>query len=233
MKLSKSTIDIIKNFSTINQGMLFKPGKQLKTVSPKKNILAVANIEDNIEGEFAIYDLNQFLSVVSLTDENSFNIEGDNLLISKSVEIQDNKKADISVVFRSAQKNMIVSPPEKDIQFPEPEIHLHMSEKVIDMMYRYASVLGSPHVGFESDGKDVYLSGFDSTGAKSHMSKIRFADGNGDTFSLCFSLENLRLFPGDYDLHISSKGVSHWKNKTVDVEYWITVNPGSTYQKGQ
>jgi hypothetical protein len=232
MKLSKSTIDIIKNFSTINQGMLFKPGKQLKTVSPQKNILAVANIEDSIDGEFAIYDLNQFLAVVSLTEENSFEIEGNDLMISKSVSISDNESADISVVFRSASKNMIVAPPEKDIQFPEPEINLVMTSKIINMMYNYASVLGSPHVGFESDGKDVYLSGFDSTGSKSHMSKIRFADGNGDTFSLSFKLESLRLFPGDYDLHISSKGVSHWKNKNVDIEYWITVEPGSTYQKG-
>jgi hypothetical protein len=232
MKLSKSTIDIIKNFSTINQGMLFKPGKQLKTVSPQKNILAVANIEDSIDGEFAIYDLNQFLAVVSLTEENSFEIEGNDLMISKSIAISDNESADISVVFRSASKNMIVAPPEKDIQFPEPEINIVMTSKIINMMYSYASVLGSPHVGFESDGKDVYLSGFDSTGSKSHMSKIRFADGNGDTFSLSFKLESLRLFPGDYDLHISSKGVSHWKNKNVDIEYWITVEPGSTYQKG-
>lgn len=232
MKLSKSTVDIIKNFSTINQGMLFKPGKQLKTVSPQKNILALANIEDTIDGEFAIYDLNQFLAVVSLTDENSFEIEGNDLKITKSVDISDSNKADISVVFRSASKNMIVAPPEKDIQFPEPEIHLTMTSKIIDMMYNYASVLGSPNVGFESDGANVYLSGFDSTGSKSHMSKIRFADGNGDTFNLCFKVESLRLFPGDYDLHISSQGVSHWKNKNVDIQYWITVEKGSTYQKG-
>lgn len=232
MKLSQKTIDVIKNFSTINQGMLFKTGSQLKTVSPQKNILAVANIEDSVANEFAIYDLNQFLSILSLSSDNEFEVEEDNISIKNKIESANGESADISVIFRSASKNMIVSPPDKEIQFPDPEVHLNISSNVINTVFRTASILQSPHIGISSDGVDVYLSALDITGAKSHLCKIKFAQGNGDVYNMTFKIESLKLFPGDYELHISSAGVSHWKNKTSDVQYWITVEPGSTYQKG-
>lgn len=232
MKLSQKTIEVIKNFSTINQGMLFKAGSQLKTVSPQKNILAVANIEDPIANEFAIYDLNQFLSILSLSTENQFDVEENDIIINNKIDNVDGTTADISVIFRSASKNMIVSPPEKEIQFPEPEVHLSIPVNIINTVFRTASILQSPHIGISSDGVDVYLSAYDVSGAKSHMCKIKFASGNGDVYSLHFKIDSLKLFPGDYELHISSAGVSHWKNKTSDVQYWITVEPGSTYQKG-
>ena len=60
MKLSTETISVLKNFGAINQGILFKKGKTLKTVSSHKNILAEVTIKEDIPAEFGVYDL-QFL----------------------------------------------------------------------------------------------------------------------------------------------------------------------------
>lgn len=224
MKLSQKSIDLIKNFSTINQGMLFKPGKSLKTVSPQKNVLAVASIEDDISNEFAIYDLNNFLTVVSLQDSPEFDFDDMHVILT-------GKQGRSTLQYRFSSANMIVTPPDKDIQFPEPEIKLTLDKDDLDWIFRTASVLGTPHIGINSDGVDVYVTSFDSAGVNSHNNKLKFAVGNNDIYNIFFKIESLKLIPGTYEINISSKGVSHWKNKDVDVEYWITTEPGSKYQK--
>jgi hypothetical protein len=226
MKLSNKTIDIIKNFSTINQGILFKPGKVLKTVSPQKNVLAVANIEDDITKEFAIYDLNNFLTVVSLSDSNEFDFDDEHVIVSS-------KQGRSTIKYRFSMVSMIVTPPEKEVQFPEPEIQIKLNKEDLDWIFKTASVLATPHIGFSSDGSNVSVSAFDATGKKANVNKLNIAQGSGDVYHIHFKIESLKVIPGNYDLSISSKGVSHWKNTDVDVEYWITSETGSKYQKAQ
>lgn len=237
MKLSKTSIDIIKNFSSINPGIIFKAGNQLKTVSPQKNIMGVATIQEKFDTEVGIYDLNSFVSVITMNEDNDFDVNEDNIKIIQKIELgKDDKgkaKTAISVNnYKPSAKNLIVAPPDKPIQFPEPEIRLHIPEKIISHVFNMAGIFASPHIGLSSDGENVSISAFDVGGQKSHSNVTTFEEGNGDSYSLHFKIECLKLFPGDYDVEISTKGVSHWKNKQVDVEYWITIEPGSTYQKG-
>jgi hypothetical protein len=65
MKLSESTLSILKNFSTINSGFIIRPGKLQKTLSTDKSIMAEVEFDDDFTTEFGIYDLNQFLGNVS------------------------------------------------------------------------------------------------------------------------------------------------------------------------
>jgi hypothetical protein len=44
-----------------------------------------------------------------------------------------------------------------------------------------------------------------------------------ETYGMTFKVENIILFPGDYDVKISNKGIGHFVNKDVDVEYWISA----------
>jgi hypothetical protein len=226
MKLSAKTIDIIKNFSTINQGMLFKQGKVLKTVSPHKNVLATATIEDEFTNEFAIYDLNNFLSVLTLLDTAEFSFDEEHVLMSS-------KQGRAKLSYRFAQKSMIVVPPETDIKFPEAEIHIKVSKDDLEWLFKTASVLSTPHLGVYSDGNDVFISAFDAAGNKSHANNLKLDKSSGDIYNIHFKIESLKIIPGNYDINISSKGVSHWKNTDIDVEYWITTEPGSKFQKAQ
>jgi hypothetical protein len=224
MKFSQKTIEVIKNFSTINQGMLFKQGKVLKTVSPQKNVMALANIEDEITNEFSVYDLNNFLTVLSLTDNCEFSFDDEHVIL--------NSKQGRGVVnYRFTAQNMIVTPPEKDIVFPEAEIKVTIEQEDLLWIFKTSSVLGTPHIGIYSDGNGVFVTAFDATGTGSHNTNLKFASGNGDVYNIHFKIDSLKIIPGTYEVHISSKGVSHWTNKNEEIQYWITTEPGSKYQK--
>ena len=224
MKFTQKTIEVIKNFSTINQGMLFKQGKVLKTVSPQKNVMALAHIEDEITNEFSVYDLNNFLTVLSLTDGSDFDFDDEHVVLNS-------KQGRAVLNYRFTAQNMIVTPPEKDIVFPEAEIKLTIEKEDLEWIFKTCSVLGTPNIGIYSDGKDVFTTAFDASGASSHNTNVKVASGNGDVYNIHFKIDSLKLILGNYDVEISSKGVSHWKNKEANIEYWITTEPGCKYQK--
>jgi hypothetical protein len=227
MKLSNETVAILKNFGAINQGILFKPGKTLKTVSSHKNILAEVSIKEDIPAEFGIYDLNNFLSVISLhKDDPSFEFD------EKQVTIVGNKGRS-KIKYRFTPSNMIVTPPEKQLTMPDAEIKFELTAEDFEWVMRAASVLSSPQVAIESDGKKVSIVTLDLQNDSAHTDALEISDGNGNKFKMVFKTENItKLMPGSYDVFISSKGISHFKNKTVPLQYWVTTEAGSKFEKG-
>ena len=226
MKLSNETVAILKNFGAINQGILFKPGKTLKTVSSHKNILAEVSIKEDIPAEFGIYDLNNFLSVISLhKDDPSFEFD------EKQVTIVGNKGRS-KIKYRFTPSNMIVTPPEKQLTMPDAEIKFDLTAEDFDWVMRAASVLSSPQVAIESDGKKVSIVTLDLQNDSAHTDALEISEGNGNKFKMVFKTENItKLMPGSYDVFISSKGISHFKNKTVPLQYWVTTEAGSKFEK--
>jgi len=227
MKLSNETVAILKNFGAINQGILFKPGKTLKTVSSHKNILAEVSIKEDIPAEFGIYDLNNFLSVISLhKDDPSFEFD------EKQVTIVGNKGRS-KIKYRFTPSNMIVTPPEKQLTMPDAEIKFDLTAEDFDWVMRAASVLSSPQVAIESDGKKVSIVTLDLQNDSAHTDALEISEGNGNKFKMVFKTENItKIMPGSYDVFISSKGISHFKNKTVPLQYWVTTEAGSEFEKG-
>ena len=227
MKLSNETVAILKNFGAINQGILFKPGKTLKTVSSHKNILAEVSIKEDIPAEFGIYDLNNFLSVISLhKDDPSFEFD------EKQVTIVGNKGRS-KIKYRFTPSNMIVTPPEKQLTMPDAEIKFELTAEDFDWVMRAASVLSSPQVAIESDGKKVSIVTLDLQNDSAHTDALEISEGNGNKFKMVFKTENItKLMPGSYDVYISSKGISHFKNKNVPLQYWVTTEAGSKFEKG-
>jgi hypothetical protein len=227
MKLSNETVAILKNFGAINQGILFKPGKTLKTVSSHKNILAEVSIKEDIPAEFGIYDLNNFLSVISLhKDDPSFEFD------EKQVTIVGNKGRS-KIKYRFTPSNMIVTPPEKQLTMPDAEIKFELTAEDFEWVMRAASVLSSPQVAIESDGKKVSIVTLDLQNDSAHTDALEISEGNGNKFKMVFKTENItKLMPGSYDVFISSKGISHFKNKTVPLQYWVTTEAGSKFEKG-
>jgi hypothetical protein len=226
MKLSNDTINVLKNFATINQGILFKQGKTIKTVSSHKNILAEATINEEIPTEFGVYDLNNFLSVVSMhKDEPSFEF------VQNDVVICGNKGRS-KIKYRFCDPKSIVTPPEKALQMPEPEIAFELSQEDLDWVMRVASVLSSPQIAVDSDGSKISLLAMNLQDNSAHTDTLEIADGNGDKYRMVFKTENLKMISGSYDVKISSKGISHFKNKNKDLQYWITTEAGSTFTKG-
>ena len=228
MKLSSETLSVLKNFGSINPGIFLKKGKTLKTVSSHKNILAQATIPDEIPADFGIYDLNEFLSVVSL-HKDDLNLEFD----SKNVVISG-LKGRSKIKYRSCDSTMIVTAPEKPLALPSADIEFELSAEDFRWILDAANVLGSPQISVESDGSKVTLNTLDVTNDSAHTESLDLSTaGNGDKYKMVFKTENIsKILSGAYEVKISSKGISHFKNKKGEIEYWITTEVGSTFQKG-
>lgn len=226
MKLSNETISVLKNFGAINQGILFKKGKTLKTVSSHKNILAEVDIKEDIPAEFGIYDLNNFLSVISLhKDDPSFEFD------DKQVTIVGNKGRS-KIKYRFTPANMIVTPPEKALTMPDAEIKFDLTAEDFDWVLRAAGVLASPQIAIESDGKKVSIVTLDLQNDSAHTDALEIANGDGNKYKMIFKTENItKVLAGTYEVSISSKGISHFKNKNLPLQYWITTEQGSKFEK--
>jgi hypothetical protein len=225
MKLSNDTMSILKNFAGINTGIVFRQGKNIKTISGNKNILAEANIAEDIPTEFGVYDLNNFLTVLSLHKEEPSIEFGEKMAIISGLSGRS------KLNYRFCDPTMVVAPPQKPIAMPEPEIQFELSDTDLDWILRSSSVLSSPNIAVTSDGTKVTIQTFDSSNDAASTNDLEVADGNGDRFKMVFKTEALKMIPGSYDVKISSKGVSHFKHKNKDLQYWITTEAGSTYSK--
>lgn len=226
MKLSGNTLNILKNFATINQGILFKKGKTLRTVSAQKNVMAEASITEEIPTEFGVYDLNNFLSVLTLhKDDPVIDFDTSNVLISG---LQGRSK----IKYRFCPANLIVAAPDKPITMPEAEISFELKQDDFDWIMKATSVLASSHVAIESDGQKIYAIALDITNDAAHTDSLEIGEGNGDKYKMIFKIENIKLISGSYDVKISSKGISNFKNKTVNLQYWIATETGSKFEKG-
>ena len=227
MKLSNETLGVLKNFGAINDGILFKKGKTLKTVSSHKNILAEVNIQEEIPVDFGIYNLNEFLSVVSMhKDDPSFEFEDKQMLIVGN-------KGRSKIKYRFCEPTMIVVPPEKAIAMPDAEISFSLSAEDFEWVMRAAAVLSCPHVAIESDGSKISVVTLDLQNNSAHTDSLEIGDGNGNKYRMIFKTDNIsKVLPGSYDVQISSKGISHFKNKNVPLQYWITTEQGSKFEKG-
>jgi hypothetical protein len=225
MKLSNDTLNILKNFASINTGIVFHQGKTIKTISGNKNILAEATITEEIPVEFGVYDLNNFLTVLSLHKEDPVIDFGDKMAVISGLSGRS------KLNYRFCDPTMVVAPPAKPIAMPDAEIAFELSDSDLEWVIRSSSVLSSPNIAVVSDGSKISLQCFDATNDAASTNTLDVTDGNGDRFKMIFKTEALKMIPGSYDVRVSSKGVSHFRNKAKDLQYWITTEAGSTYSK--
>jgi hypothetical protein len=219
MKLSNETLTVLKNFSSINQGIQFKQGTKLTTVSAGKTVLAQANLKDVFPQDFCVYDLNQFLSVHSLHKDSDLSFDDSNVIF---------KSGRSSTKYRKTAKEMIVTPPEKEITLPSVDVAFTLSEEDYNNIMKVSSVLSSPHIAVESDGDAVQLVAFDAQDNSAHTNSIQVGEGNGKKYKIVFKTENIKMIPGSYAVEISFKGIGHFKNTKDDIQYWIAFEAKET-----
>ena len=222
MKLSEHTTSVLKNFATINQNLVIKEGSELLTMSSMKNIVAKATVEENFPKEIAIYDLNEFLASLSIFKSPVLEFEEQYLTIKE--EDQPHKKL---TYFYSDPS--VVQSPTKTITMPSEEVKFHLDINKLLEMKRAAGVIGSPDMVLQksSGNSSLLVKDKKNDTANNYSSDIK-TDGDGE-YKFFFKVENLKLFDGDYDVKISSKNISHFKNDKSNIEYWIALEPESTY----
>jgi len=220
MKLSKHTLSMLKNFSDINMSIEIKEGNILRTVSVQKNILAQAELEDSFPQDFAIYELNRFLGAVSLFDDPEFRFNG------KSANIGTTRH---SVDYVYCDPSMIVTPPENNITFPEPEVKFTLSQDALSQIMKASNVLGTPEIAIEGDAGIINIKALDVNNDSTDTFKVVLDEKTDDKFRFVFKTENMKMIPGNYDVEISSKGISHWLLQGQKYEMWVATESTSSF----
>lgn len=214
MKLSNETLNVLKNFATINQGIQFKPGKKLATVSPSKTVLAQANIGDEFTQEFCIYDLNQFLSVHNMVKDCELDFTNSDVIFKSP-----NGKSKSN--YRMTAPDMIVVPPNKELTLPSVDCSFTLTENDYSSIMNAAKILSSPHIAVRSEGDAIEVVTFDADDNSAHTNSTEVGTGNGKNYSIVFKTENIKMIPGTYEVEISFKGLAHFKNTKDDIQYWV------------
>jgi hypothetical protein len=223
MKLSEKTIETLKNFSSINPNLVVREGNQLSTISEAKNIMASTTVSETFDKPFGIYDLNEFLSAVSLIKDSELEFT------DNAVKI---KNASSSVNYRFANIEILTAPA-KSITMPESNLSIKITDEVISEIRRAGSALGHPVLSIVSEDGVVIVKVCDPSNptANTWSKIIDTADVGAAEFDYQFLISNLKLIPGDYEVNISNKLISSWKNtNTSEVEYWIALEKTSTYK---
>ena len=223
MKLSEHTTSVLKNFASINQNLVIKEGKTISTMSAMKNIVAKAEVDEDFPREIAIYDLNEFLAALSLFTNPVLDFSENFVMIT-----EEGKTGNSLKYFYSDPS--VVTTPSSEITMPETEVNFSLDSSDLSKVQRAASVIGSPDLVLEKNGVGSYLTVKDKKNDTANNYSLDVdVEGQGD-YNFYFKVENLKLMPLTYDVKVSSKNISHFKSQTSNaVEYWIALEPESTY----
>lgn len=223
MELNENTLNVLKNFSGINPNALIKQGNTIKTISEARNVVATAVVEQEFPQDFGIYDLSEFISVLSLVDIPRLKFAEEYVTIGDSTGRTKVK------YFFSPEETLTT--PQKDVIMPDSEVKFTLTNDTLNKIKRAASALGHDEVSITGKDNVISLSVVDSQNSTSNAFSIDI-DGeypDGVEFNFTLSISNLKIITGDYDVGISSKRISHFKHKELNVQYWIALEKTSSY----
>jgi hypothetical protein len=222
MELTENVQQVLKNFAGINPNIVIDQGNTIKTVSEGRNVLGKATLDVEFPSKIGIYDLNEFLSVLGLVDQPKLTFEETHVNVGDSTG-----RSKIRYFFTDPEHLTTAS---KDIVMPECEVIFNMGNDTLNKIKRASSALGHSDMSIRANNGSISLTVFDAGNPTSNTFTID-VDGKyeSDQFNFIISIANLKLLPGDYQVSISSKLISHFKNATTNVEYWIALEKSSTY----
>ena len=203
--------------------VIIKEGNSLKTISEARNVLARANIQENFPKNFGIYDLNEFIGVLSLVDTPRLKFDDEYVTVGDSTG-----RSKVKYFFSSEDT---LTTPQKDITMPEPDVKFVLDNDTLNKLKRAASTLG--HNELSITGKDGVLS-LSVVESQNYTSNSYSIDIDGEfksdiSFNFILNIGNLKILPGDYDVEISSKLITQFRNKDIDVTYWIALEKTSNF----
>ena len=222
MKLSEKTINLLENFSSINQSILVKKGSKLRTISVMKNILAEAEVDENFERDFGIYDLPQFLNGVNLMKDPDLDLKNETYMI-----IREGKSTKVKFAF--ADPEVIITPPDKQMKLPSSDVTFQLDSVQLGKLLKASSVYQLPDLSAVGNGEEVTLVVSDRKNDNSNEYTL-VVGKTEQVFEFNFKIENIKLIPGSYDVQISKKNLAKFTNSNYNLDYFIALEPDSTYE---
>ena len=221
MKLSEKTLTLLKNFSNINQSILFKQGSSLRTISVMKNILAEATIDEDLPTDFGIYDLGQFLNGLALHTRPELDFQNEGYVYIKEGRMRSK--------YFFADPKVIVTPPEKEITLPSEDVSFTLSTDQLDKLLKAAGIYQLPDLTVVGRNGVVKIQVRDRKNDTSNDFAITVGETDS-TFSFNFKVENIKILPGTYDVVVSKKLLSRFTSQNYNLKYYIALEPDSTFE---
>ena len=220
MKLSDKTVNLLKNFSNINQSILFKEGSKLRTMSVMKNILAEAEVVEEFPKDFGIYDLNQFLNGMGLHQNPDLDFTNDNHVVIKEGRMRSK--------YFFADPSVIVTPPDKNLDLPSEDVSFELNTQQLDRLLKAAGIYQLPDLAVVGENGVVRIVVRDKKNDTSNDFAITVGETN-DVFNFNFKVENIKIIPGTYEVVVSQKLLSRFRCKDYDLTYFIALEPDSSF----
>ena len=221
MKLSEKTLTLLKNFSNINQSILFKQGSSLRTISVMKNILAEATIDEDLPTDFGIYDLGQFLNGLALHTRPELDFQNEGFVYIKEGRMRSK--------YFFADPKVIVTPPEKEITLPSEDVSFTLSTDQLDKLLKAAGIYQLPDLAVVGKNGVVKIQVRDKKNDTSNDFAITVGETD-DSFEFNFKVENIKILPGTYDVVVSKKLLSRFTCQNYNLKYYIALEPDSTFE---
>ena len=216
--ITKPTIEVLKNFCSINKSIVIKPGNQIATLSINKNILAIADVEEQFDSQISIYDLGVFLGGLSLFDQPKIDTTDSNY-----VTVSD-QRGKSKTRFFYADHDIITQPPEKEITIPDEDVKFRLEASTLQQLQRAAMVYQLPDLCLYGDGTEMSLCVTDKKNDTSNSYSVQVGSTDNE-FCYCFKVENLKLLAGDYNVTISKQNVALFQGSGI--KYFIALEPNA------
>ena len=216
MKLSKRTQAILKNFAGINQSIVINPGKVLQTISNVKDVFAKAEIEETFDTKVSIYDVNEFLGVLSLFEDPELEFTANSVKLSQGNMTQTYYYADASV---------ITQPPEKGVSLPSVEVNASLTREQMMSLVKAAGLNDATSLTFTDGNVKVW----NSQSPNANTFQITDVSETNANYELSIAVEKLKMVADDYDIEICAKGLSHFTGKQNSIEYFVALQPNGKY----
>lgn len=221
MKLEKGTLDILKNFATINTNILIKAGSELSTLAVAKNIMAKVKVKETFDRDFGLFNLNEFLGVISLFEDPDIDLQESFMII---------KKGKNKVKYVYANPTILVYP-QKEIKMPSVNVELKLTETVIAQIQKSASILGVPDVAFTVEAGEVIAKVCDKKNPSSNAYTVDLEAAEIPAqFTAFFKVENLKMLPDDYKVEVSAKNIARFTGNKLGVVYYIAAEQDSSFE---
>ena len=220
MKLSDKTLTLLKNFSGINQSILFKQGNSLRTISVMKNILAEATIDEELPKDFGIYDLNQFLNGLNLHQNAELDFDNNGYVMIREGKSRSK--------YFFADPNVIVTPPDKSINLPSEDVCFVLDTKQLDKLMKAAAVYQLPDLSAVGEAGVIKLVVRDKKNDTSNDFSVVVGETESE-FIFNFKVENIKILPGSYEVVVSQKLLSRFKSTDHNLCYYIALEPDSAF----
>jgi len=233
MKISHDTLAVLKNFSTINSNLIVMPGNTLKTISPTKNIMVEAEVQEDFPIEFGVWDLSKFLATVSMFKEPHFEFENNHVVIKS-----EGSRAKVRYYYSNLEmldpQILQIIKSGKSFNMPESVVDFTLDSKDFNELQKAAAVLAAPDLALRNSGDRLTLNVFDRKDSTGHTYSIDVGEYEGDdSFEFMFKSENLKMIPGTYEVKVSDKKVAQFQTKNQALTYWISLETDSKFTKSK